>query len=225
MLLKTQRNQLFQELIKIGLQPADFTETSGGGWYHMDCLKVSSALRFWVKQVKSIEGEGALEYLITCRPSRNNAPDTLSNEQVFAWNNGHYGVLPSFRNWANAVKREIDSPDLWLEATKAVHLFESAADPSADKFTIAEIGALHGQLRMLGQLFENSELLQECQTELAELTQTAAVKAETFSKKDWQNWAKGAFGSAIGALELNEAQAQELLALVRLAFGGLFLKQ
>ncbi len=77
---------------------------------------------------------------------------------------------------------------------------------------------------MLAQLFETSELLREYQPELAELTQTAAVKAETFSKKDWQNWAKGAFGSAIVSLGLDEAQTQELLALVRLAFGGLFLR-
>lgn len=78
---------------------------------------------------------------------------------------------------------------------------------------------------MLAQLFDTSELLREHQTELAELTQTAAVKAETFTKKDWQNWIKGAFISVIASLELTEAQTQELLALVRLAFGGLFLKQ
>ena len=119
----------------------------------------------------------------------------------------------------------MQAPDLWLEATRAIKLFESATDPAADKFTIAELGALHGQLRMLGQLFENSELLRAHRQELAELTQTAAVKAETFTKKDWQNWVKGAFVTAITSLELDEAQVQELLALVRLAFGGLFLAQ
>ena len=78
---------------------------------------------------------------------------------------------------------------------------------------------------MLAQLFENSELLREHQTELAALTQNATVKADIFTKKDWQNWVKGAFVSVIVSLELSEIQAQELLALVRLAFGGLFLKQ
>ena len=78
---------------------------------------------------------------------------------------------------------------------------------------------------MLKQLFVTSELLRTHQNELAELTQMAAVKAEMFTKQDWQNWMKGAFVSIIVSLELSEEQSQELLALVRLAFGGLFLKQ
>ena len=220
MLLKTQRNQLFQELLDNELQPSDFNETMGDNWYRLETKASGKNLWFEIKsQPKSST------YTIACLPGRPRA-DMPSSTNESDWTNERgYGAFIDFRSWAAAVKCEVEAPDLWLEITKAVQLFEAADDPAPDKFTISELGALHGQLRMLAQLFENSELLREHQTELAALTQTATVKADIFTKKDWQNWVKGAFVSVIVSLELSEIQAQELLALVRLAFGGLFLKQ
>lgn len=223
MLLKSQRNQLFQELTIKGLQPVDFIEMSGDGWYSINS-NVESNIFFRIEQIQS--KNKASKYIIRRRPGNYQTADTIHAEEATSWENGgHYDVLSPFRTWTEIVKRQTEAPDLWLEATKAVQLFESATEPNDEKFTIAELGAIHGQLRMLGLLFKDSELLQEYQTELAKLTQLAAVKAETFTKKDWQNWIKGAFISAIASLGLTEEHTQELLALVRLAFGGLFLKQ
>ena len=222
MLLKSQRNQLFKNFTIKGLQHIDFIETSGDGWYSINS-NVESNIFFRIEQIQS--KNKASRYIIRRRPGNYQTADTTHVEEATSWENGgHYDVLSPFRTWTEIVKRQTEAPDLWLESTKAVQLFESATEPDDEKFTIAELGALHGQLRMLGLLFKDSELLQEYQTELAKLTQLVAVKAETFTKKDWQNWVKGAFVSIMVSLELSEAQAQELLALVRLAFGGLFLK-
>ncbi|MBF9220391.1 hypothetical protein [Hymenobacter ruricola] len=222
-LLTSQRNELFQELAKAGLQPADFRESSAGpnSWYTVEFKDSGVGIKFSVRLGDSKEDA---EYFISKRPGNSSTPNKHEQLKARYWNSHLEGCVYEFRQWAFDVKREIGIVNFWQEVTKAVQLFELAAEPAADKFTIAELGALHGQLRMLGHLFEASELLKERQAELAELTQSAAVKAETFTKKDWQNWIKGAFISAIASLELTEPQTQELLALIRLAFGGLFLK-
>jgi len=217
MLLKSQRNQLYQELLDKGLQATDFSESNGERWYKIRC-NPNHDFQF---EIRDSPSRTTGSYEIVKKPGGLSNPHHLSAFNANSWNE----LIGLFISWSLAVKGELDLPDLWLEATKAIQLFESAVDPAASRFTIAELGAVHGQLRALTQLFENSELLRKHQNELAELTQTAAVKAETFTKKDWQNWVKGAFVSVIVSLELSEIQAQELLALVRLAFGGLFLKQ
>jgi len=225
MLLKAQRNQLFQEILKKGLQPTAFAETSGGGWYRLTHEGFGTKVQFEVCHVYSDDATKVTNYKVNRLPGHSAMPDSAFITYPKDWGtHSSGGVFSQFLDWLSKVKREAEEGDLWLEATKAIQLFETVEEPAADKFTIAELGALHGQLRMLGQLFENSELLQDYQAELAELAQTAAVKAEMFTKKDWQNWVKGAFVSVIVSLELSEEQAQELLALVRLAFGGLFLK-
>ena len=203
-------------MINKGLQPNDFSESPSNGRYVIRC-GLNANFYFEIRESPT---RTVGSYEISRKPGWPATPHNSNVSNASSWKN----LLEYLSEWANAVKNELEIPDLWLETTKAVQLFEPVAELAADKFTISELGALHGQLRMLSQLFENSELLREHQTELAELTQTAAVKAETFTKKDWQNWMKGAFVSIIVSLELSEEQSQELLALVRLAFGGLFLK-
>jgi len=121
------------------------------------------------------------------------------------------------------MREEIDAPDLWAEAAKTAHLFASTATPSDDKFTRAELAEVQGQLRLLQQSFSTAALPEVARQKLIELTQTAAVKAEGLTKKDWQNWIIGGFISAITALALNPTQASEVLKLVKAVFGGLFL--
>lgn len=82
---------------------------------------------------------------------------------------------------------------------------------------------MQGQLRLLQLSFTQAALPEAAKQKLIELTQTAAVKAEGLTKKDWQNWIIGGFIGAITNLALNPAQAGDVLKLVRAAFGGLFL--
>lgn len=79
-------------------------------------------------------------------------------------------------------------------------------------------------MRLLQQSFTAAALPETTRHRLIELTQTAAVKAEGLTKKDWQNWIIGGFISAITALSLNPTQAADVLKLVKAAFGGLFLR-
>ena len=121
------------------------------------------------------------------------------------------------------MREEIDTPDLWAEATKTAQLFAPTAEPSDDKFTRTELAEVQGQLRLLQLSFTASALPEAAKQKLIKLTETAAVKAEGFTKKDWQGWFIGSIISSITALAMNPTQAQEVYRLVKAAFGGLFL--
>ncbi|NVO83642.1 hypothetical protein [Hymenobacter terrestris] len=83
---------------------------------------------------------------------------------------------------------------------------------------------VQGQLRQLQQRFAGAALPEAARQKLIKLTETAAVKAEGLTKKDWQNWIIGGFVSSITGLALNPTQASEVLKLVKTAFGGLLLQ-
>jgi len=149
-------------------------------------------------------------------------PATTSGTQILEvqqWEE----IVPLLSEWAANVKNELTLPDLWAEAAKTAQLFAPSATPSDDKFTRAELAEVQGQLRQLQQSFTTAALPEAARQKLIELTQTAAVKAEGLTKKDWQNWIIGGFISAITGLALNPTQAAEVLKLVKSAFGGLFL--
>jgi hypothetical protein len=84
---------------------------------------------------------------------------------------------------------------------------------------------VQGQLRTLVQNFEASDLADEVKGKLTIIARTGLLKAVTFNKRDWQNWIAGAFANAVSSLGLDEKQIQEIIALVRQAFGGLFLQE
>ncbi|MDO7847329.1 hypothetical protein Q5H92_13230 [Hymenobacter sp. M29] len=128
-----------------------------------------------------------------------------------------------FSNWIHWFQKEYSAPDLWAEAAKTAQLFASTTEQSDDKFTRTELAEVQGQLRLLQLSFSQSALPEAAKQKLIELTETAAVKAEGLTKKDWQNWIIGGFISAITSLTLNPTQAGEVLKLVKVAFGGLFL--
>ncbi len=140
----------------------------------------------------------------------------VPNPVGFNWQ----GAKANFSKWADDMSLELESPDLWV---KTAQLFAPTAAPSDDKFTRTELAEVQGQLRLLQLSFTQAALPEAAKQKLIELTETAAVKAEGLTKKDWQNWIIGGFISAITGLALNPTQAGEVLKLVKAAFGGLFL--
>ena len=90
MLLKTQRNQLFQELLDNKLQPADFNETMGDNWYRLETK--ASGKNLWI-QIKSQPKSST--YTITCLPGRPRA-DMPSSTNERDWTNERgYGAFIS----------------------------------------------------------------------------------------------------------------------------------
>lgn len=218
MLLKSQRNSFFQTMLNLKLQPTDFEEAINPDFYCIKYKRGGDNLSFFIDYLKK---DNTTFYRVTKRPGYSNKPETEAAFKFVDWKD----VAHSFLNWAQDVKREVEVPDRWLESTKTAELFTPTADPADDKFTRAELGAVQGQLRTLEHSFETANLPEVAQQRLIEIAQTAAIKAELLTKKDWQAWIVGSFISAIISLGLTPIQAQDVLALIRMAFGGLFLNE
>jgi hypothetical protein len=218
MLLKTQRNHFFQTLLKLELQPTAFEEAVDSESYRIKYKKPGENLSFYIDYLQK---DNITFYCVAKRPGYSNKPEAEASFKFKDWKD----VYASFLNWAQDVKREVEASDLWLEATKTAELFAQTADPADDKFNRAELGAVQGQLRMLESGFEAAMLPEEARVKLIKIAQTAADKAETLTKRDWQNWITGSFINAIIGLKLTPAQTQDVLAFIRMAFGGLFLNE
>jgi len=206
MLLRKQSNFLYQKLTENGLQPTDFNIHETVKSYTLE-LK-GTHFRFHIAQKKTGFDLDIIPH------------DTVTLDQNwYDWDE----IEDCFSEWAHALGEDATTPDLWAEAAKTAQLFAPTSTPTDDKFTRTELAEVQGQLRLLQQSFTTAALPEAARQKLIELTQTAAVKAEGLTKKDWQNWLIGGFISAIASLALNPTQAGEVLKLVKAAFGGLFL--
>lgn len=214
-LLRLQVNQLQKLMMEAGLNLPEFTFSNVNESFTIDHPDTSS--NFLIK------AQNLLTHPISCKYSPDlsspNAPKRNGGVSLKDWEE----TVQFFKRWLPWAKEEIEAVDLWAEATKTAQLFIPTATPSDDKFTRVELAEAQGQLRLLQQSFAASALPETARQKLIELTQTAAVKAEGLTKKDWQNWIIGGFISSITALALNPTQAAEVLKLVKAAFGGLFL--
>lgn len=211
MFLKQQRNILFDALTQRGFSIEQLKEISTSESYSIS-YKSEPQLFFRISPFDSTQ------YWVVARPGIDFQPEQSSG-RFENWNALGHGFI----KWANLLRQEVDVPDLWAEAIKTAQLFAPTAEPSDDKFTRTELAEVQGQLRLLQLSFTASALPEAAKQKLIELTETAAVKAEGLTKKDWQNWIIGGFISAITGLALNPTQAGEVLKLVKAAFGGLFL--
>lgn len=210
MLLRSQRNKFFEILEEVGISPNDAIEKHEEAYYRIDVFVDEVDCLFYVSLGRTDSFE------ISMQPGFEYGRNDFIVEK---WEE----VMDCFYGWADQVYSELSSPDLWAEAAKTAQLFAPTSEPSDDKFTRTELAEVQGQLRLLQLSFTQAALPEAAKQKLIELTQTAAVKAEGLTKKDWQNWIIGGFISAITGLALNPAQAGEVLKLVKAAFGGLFL--
>jgi hypothetical protein len=212
MLLKKQRNELFTIIQSVDLAPTIFEIISGDNFYDLELYDEELGEDYFFR----IKEKSSGRYDIDMRPGVSSHKFSATTEN---WSSATY----FFEKWVNVLKPELDAPDLWAEAAKTAQLFAPTSTPTDDKFTRIELAEVQGQLRLLQQSFATAALPEAARQKLIELTQTAAVKAEGLTKKDWQNWIIGGFISAIASCALNPTQAAEVLKLVKAAFGGLFL--
>ncbi|WP_324680104.1 hypothetical protein [Hymenobacter sp. GOD-10R] len=217
MLLKKFRNQLVSILNEHKLPLAHFEMKDDTSFYLQH-----TASQFEFKLIENISGHEGFRggFYVVYKPDIYASPEPSEAIDIpYSWS----GVLKVFTEWASALQEELELPDLWAEAVKTAQLFAGSAEAADDKFTRTELAEVQSQLRQLQQSFTAATLPEAARKKLIELTQTAAVKAEGLTKKDWQNWIIGGFIQAITALMLNPTQASEVLKLVKAAFGGLFL--
>ena len=210
MLLKIQRNELLECLQRHGIPIINLIEKREFKSYNIKFI--DEHYHFTVSLSNSVLGG---EFSIESDPFTPVSP----------WDAGYQwaGLVSAFNQWADKIQLELETPDLWAEATKTAQLFAPTAPASDDKFTRTELAEVQGQLRLLQQSFAAAALPEAARQKLIALTQTAAVKAEGFTKKDWQSWFIGALIGHITEAVLNSDQIHDVYKLVKAAFGGLFL--
>ena len=114
-------------------------------------------------------------------------------------------VQQLFVSWADSLKDEIDTPDLWAEAATTAQLF--AAPAAADeKFTNHELRELQSQLHAAEIKLATSGLPEAAIRELTAAIRESATKAETMSKKDWQIIFVGTIVTTISGLSPEHVQ-------------------
>ncbi len=212
MLLKSQRNQLIYLLDKVGINLGQYRISEDEKCCAISVTDDTSNSYYF--QIRT--GSSHFHYHVYVRPgSERITDDAYSNE----WS----AIINHFVTWVQLVRREIDLPDVWAELQQTAQLFAPTAEPSDDKFTRTELAEVQGQLRLLQLSFAQAALPEAAKQKLIGLTQTAAVKAEGFTKKDWQSWFIGALIGHVTEAVLNSGQIHEVYKLVKAAFGGLFL--
>ena len=212
MLTKKRKNELLQIMTDRNIFPHHVNkEDSRADLFEIRFIKGPFFFR-----IKPNDASMIGEFIVNCQPGSS----AFSVWEGESWD----GVTSGFKQWADAIQEEIDTPDFWAEAAKTAQLFTGTAEAPDDKFTRSELAEVQGQLRQLQQSFAAAALPEAARQKLMELTEIAAVKAEGLTRKDWQNWIIGGFISAITGLMLNPTQAGEVLKLVKAAFGGLFLQ-
>lgn len=227
----TYQNTLFKAIEEADLNIMSFSRNEENGNYAINYNLPGNVFYFQIIVVTSPKNQvdifnanlvAAIAKLKTPLFTVTMSPGPISStaeQDYFKWDE----LLSAFKEWLTWISEEISTPDLWTEAAKTAQLFAPTPEPTDDKFTRTELAEVQGQLRLLQQSFAASVLPEAAKQQLIELTQTAAIKAEAFTKKDWQGWFIGSFISAITALALNPTQVNDVYKLVKAVFGGLFL--
>lgn len=214
-LLRLQAHQLQKLMLESGFHLSEFTFRNNDADYAIHHAETDS--QFMIRSQQS--GTHPIGCKFSPDLSSAHSPKRSGGASFKNWEE----TVQFFQRWLPWAKEEIDAPDLWAEAVKTAQLFTGTTSAPDDKFTRTELAEVQGQLRQLQQSFAAAALSEAARQKLIELTATAAVKAESLTKKDWQQMIIGGFVQAIIGLALNPTQAQEVLKLVKAAFGGLFL--
>lgn len=221
MFSRRQKNELFELINPTGLWQEDFSLIHNT---ELRITHIPSGFYIRLMPTTSLSTKGSTDIIsILFTPDTTGILYRPNQEKQRGPYSSWKDTLNAYTSWLQLIKQETNTPDLWAEAAKTAQLFTGTTEAPDDKFTRTELAEVQGQLRQLQQSFEASTLPEAARQKLIELTQTAAVKAEGLTKKDWQNWIIGGFISSITSLALNPTQAQDVLKLVKAAFGGLFL--
>ncbi|MBC5994022.1 hypothetical protein [Pontibacter cellulosilyticus] len=132
-------------------------------------------------------------------------------------------VTHLFSKWLLWLKQEEEEPDLWgeLETNARIFYFSQAAPDTM--FDHEELALLKGQFKKLERQVAALNLPLHAVQELQAAFEEAALKAESFTKKDWKNHFVGLIINVAVTLALNPEQRHAFFALVKSAFSGLLL--
>lgn len=206
MLLKKQRNELFNILIAHRLQPADFAEVNLNK-YQLS-LK-ASPFNFTI-------GESDFGFVAVGYPSTETFGG-FDRDMGMAWTS----VIDEFSSWAKVLQEELETPDLWAEAEANSKLFSTGVTTPNEMFTDTELRQLQAQVRHLEQGLAALALPTHAQKALTATIREIPEKATRFSKKELAGWFMGAFIGQVTQLSLSAENVAAVAHLLKTTFMGL----
>jgi hypothetical protein len=209
MLIKKERNELFQIIVEGGLSPGAFSELNKSDLYSI--LQTNTPFIFHIEPDREYHKLRAFPEIGTPRIVGTTIPKTT------VW----FEVLEYFRKWITVLKEESDIPDLFADFRTNANLFIGQSSAPDEKFSNLELRELASQLRRIESGLIELRLPAPAQKVLTEVIQEAPDKAVSFTKKEWQSWLIGAVVSQVTNLALSPEHVTAVYQLLKSTFTGL----
>ena len=204
-LKRWQRNEIFQAVQGAGLPPEEFDWGLGSD---ESTLRHAPSGAYFV--FGGVPGDYASRYL---------AGDGPVEERTGL---SQYGLMQQVAFWLAAVKRDIDTPDLWAELQRETELLGAVSHEAIENtpFTPAEQDEIAEQLRKLRDSISQTHSLSGPQMRLLEARlDYIAAAAGRVGRKDWLLMAAGVMlGYALTAALPPEA-ARDILGTLLTSIG------
>lgn len=220
-LLRSQRNDIFQAIQKVGLTPSDFTFT----------------------EVKSQFTDSTVS-----RFTYNHEPfyfifdNYMDRDDQFSWDCfacPHFDrrkpyecvrytwveILSEATTWLSVVQREVTAPDLWLSLAQEKELTKAAAEESEENlpFSDSEKKRIAQGLHEIKQHILLSQKLSKDHQEFVSARLTHLEEAASrMGKKDWITLAVGTLTNIVIGVVLDSNAARELFRIAGTALQWLF---
>jgi hypothetical protein len=206
-LKRWQRNEIFKAVQAAGLSPEEF------GW---DVGADESSLRHLPSGAYFVFGGVAGNYV-----SRYQAVDGPVEERTEL---SQYRLMQQVEFWLGAVKREIETPDLWAQLQREAELFGPVSDDAMGNtsLTTAEQKDIAGKLRELKDYISRTYSLSELQTQrLEEKFDYLTAAASRVGRKDWLFLAAGVMVSYFVEMALPPEVAKGILKTLLASIGNI----
>ncbi len=214
-LLKSQQNSIFQLILDIGLNPADFK------WESQESRKTPndevSILRFRDGDWYFMFDFSKRQHFTFFAPGHDRES---SIEFPGSWNS----QLAVFTQWLAVIKRELAAPDLWgnlvnYAPPQALQLDEETGNVP---FNMVEFEHIQGRIEKIRTyLLEQFQGQAEAQERIEEQLTYVVNSAKRLGKKDWYNLAIGAIISLSMQLAFSVEQREVVYNLLKAALSGI----
>ncbi len=219
-LSKTQRNEVYETAVRLGLDPASFrweTEENLGGWGNVGHRVVHPGTGAFLRIIHAdASGFDEAHFSFDYWPKTTDLEDVREDD----WR----GLRATITVWMEAVKAEVDAPDLWQVAQEErAWLAGTQADFGGNApFTNAEREQIAIHLRTIEEYTIKTYHLEAAhQAHVREQLHYLTEAANRVGRFDWKNLAASTFINIVLTLGLDIEKAQGLLALATKLLGPL----
>jgi hypothetical protein len=217
-LFRSQKNQIFDMIIKEGLRPSQFAfkEVTRKGESHYTLVLEDSNFYF---RFKFTPGPSPLLFYAMGRsPGEKTPVDTQMYHED--WDS----LTADLSNWLKLVKREVEEPDKWeqiYESSK--HISWKTGQEENTLFTFTEVDEIQMAVERVKHRIVQMGLLPDHLAVINAKLDYLAEKSKSLGRVDWKNILIGTLITVVVELSLPPETAKTLWSLFKEVFHGIML--